>query len=102
MKKLRDLLSRIHVLRSVTLYLSNGSKVVATYEPDDYDDLYDQWESGKGILGFQNCCVKASDEIAIERGGDLAGKSHTANELSILKGELHELKEELRLQGCRV
>ena len=61
--------SKVIVLESITLYLVNGSKVVAQYEADEYDELYAQWEAGRGIMAFRNCCVHAKDVVLMEYKG---------------------------------
>lgn len=53
-------------IHSVTLHLTNGSKVVGEYDGDEYDNLYDQWVRGVGVMAFRNCCVKAKDVVLIE------------------------------------
>jgi hypothetical protein len=52
----------------VCLYLTSGRKIIATYEDEEYEDIYDIWERQlpRGVLVFHNCCVHAEHVLAIE------------------------------------
>jgi hypothetical protein len=50
----------------VVLYLSSGPTLIAECAEDEYESKYDKWESGKGVLDFDNCVVHVEDIIAIE------------------------------------
>ena len=55
----------------VRLHLKNGTVIVAEYEIDEYDDIYDDWvKQGKDILSFINCAVVANEIVAMEWGYD--------------------------------
>ena len=49
----------------VRLYLRSGIVFDAIYEDDDYDEIYETWESGKGLLRFVNGSFLASEVIGI-------------------------------------
>lgn len=56
----------VSAISSVILHLVNGSKVIAEYDEDEYEYLYEQWEGGKGVMAFRNCCVHAKDVVLME------------------------------------
>ncbi len=53
-------------MSKVFLQLSNGNRIEATYEEDEWDDIYDRWRDKGDFMPFSNCVVLVKDVIAIE------------------------------------
>lgn len=52
-------------MEKVLLILSNGKKLWGSYDKDDFDGIYDDWEKGE-VMAFLNCCVKGTEVIGME------------------------------------
>lgn len=53
-------------LRTVKVFLKQGAIINATYEVDEYDDIYDSWKEGRKHMTFYNCEILTSEVAAIQ------------------------------------
>ena len=52
---------------TIRLHLISGAVIVAQYQDDEYDYMYDAWARRRDeVLVFLNCCVHAKDILLIE------------------------------------
>ena len=51
---------------SIKVYLKGGAIIIAKYDVDEYDDIYDSWKYGKKFMSFSNCEILSSEVAAIE------------------------------------
>lgn len=51
---------------SIKVYLKQGSIIIAEYDVDDYDDIYDSWKDGRKFMSFSNCEILTDEVAAIE------------------------------------